>query len=140
MVLATESYFRGHWQMVRIIEDVPAGVIGEFWGQAEFAPDRLGLICTETGVLRFKGHDYHSGRVLLWRWPEPNRIDVRYDDGRRFHEFLREQPLAIQVSGEDRFEVGYEFDSAEWISTWTVDGPDRIWRMTTRYWRSASGR
>lgn len=136
MIEATPGYFAGHWQIVRIIEDVPAGIIGEFWGQAEFVSDGAGLTCTETGVLRYRGHDYHSGRTLLWRWPEPDRIDVRYEDGRLFHEFLREQPLAIQVSGEDRFTVAYEFLDAEWLATWTVEGPARDYRMTTRYWRA----
>ena len=59
MTIATEAWFRGRWQMVRIIENVSEGVIGEFWGQCAFAPDGEGLTCRETGVLRFRGMDYH---------------------------------------------------------------------------------
>ena len=69
MTEATQSYFEGQWQMVRIIENVSEGVIGEVWGQAEFTPDDRGLACTEIGVLRFGGTDYHTGRISLWRFP-----------------------------------------------------------------------
>jgi hypothetical protein len=77
MTIATEAWFRGHWQMVRIIENVPEGVIGEFWGECSFTPDGHGLTCDESGVLRFRGADYHSGRVSLWRFPRPGHIEVR---------------------------------------------------------------
>ena len=63
--------------MVRIIENVAQGVIGEFWGECGFSPDGApGLTCREQGVLRFHGTDYHSGRVSLWRFPGQGRIEV----------------------------------------------------------------
>ena len=60
--------------MVRIIENVHEGVIGEVWGEARFVPDGAGLRCAETGVLRFQGADYHHGRVSLWRFGGDGRI------------------------------------------------------------------
>ncbi|MEL6210323.1 MAG: DUF6314 family protein, partial [Pseudomonadota bacterium] len=77
---ATEHYFRGGWSMRRIIEDVVDGVIGEFWGEAQFQPDDEGLTCREEGVLRFRGQDHHAERGSLWRFPAPGEVEVRYDD------------------------------------------------------------
>ena len=143
MTIATQGWFRGHWQMMRIIENVPEGVIGEFWGECAFAPDGAhesgGLTCREQGVLRFRGADYHSGRVSLWRFPGQGRIEVRYEDGRPFHDFTAEEPEATHLCGEDDYRVSYEFgpegDTATWLSRWDVKGPAKDYVMTTRYRR-----
>jgi len=134
MVDATQSYFEGPWQMVRIIENVREGVIGEVWGQAEFVKDGKGLTCHETGVLRFQGHDYHTGRTSLWRF-EGERIEVRYEDGRPFHDFLTRQPLALAIEADAEYRIAYEFDEGTWTSTWEMTGPGQRYMMTTRYRR-----
>lgn len=133
--MATQSFFTGRWQMIRIIENVPDGVIGEFWGEADFAPDGAGLSCRETGVLRFQGADYHAERGSLWRFPAEGRIEVQYDDGRPFHDFVIDEPEAVHLCGEDRYRVTYEFDTDAWTSVWDVQGPRKDYRMTTRYTR-----
>lgn len=135
MVEATQSYFEGPWQMVRIIEDVDSGVIGEVWGQAVFARDDAGLTCRENGVLRFDGTDYHTGRVSLWRFGKGGRIEVRYEDGRPFHDFLTKEPLALSIEGDARFEISYDFQRDGWLSKWEMLAPAMRYRMTTRYWR-----
>ena len=144
MTIATEAWFRGRWQMMRIIENVPEGVIGEFWGECGFAPDGAGLTCREQGVLRFRGADYHSGRVSLWRFPGQGRIEVRYEDGRPFHDFLADRPEATHLCGADRYRVSYDFgagnDAATWLSRWDVKGPAKDYVMTTRYRRLAHER
>jgi len=121
--------------MMRIIENVPEGVIGEFWGDCEFAPDGAGLVCREQGVLRFRGADYHSGRVSLWRFAGQGRIEVRYEDGRPFHDFAADTPEATQLCGEDRYRVSYDFGDGVWFSRWEVVGPAKDYVMTTRYRR-----
>jgi len=135
MTIATEAWFRGHWQMVRIIENVPEGVIGEFWGECSFTPDGHGLTCNEQGVLRFRGADYHSGRISLWRFPQQGHIEVRYEDGRPFHDFDVEEPQATHLCDDDRYRVSYEFDDNTWVSRWDVVGPAKDYIMTTRYRR-----
>jgi len=137
--IAIESWFRGHWQMVRIIENVAEGVIGEFWGECRFAPDGEGLTCRETGVLRLRGEDYAASRVSLWRFPGGGRIEVLYDDGRPFHGFDEEAPEAVHLCGEDRYRVGYEFGEDSWLSRWEVEGPAKDYAMTTRYRRVSPG-
>ncbi len=136
MTIATEPWFCGPWQMVRIIENVAEGVIGEFWGECEFVPDGDGLTCREEGVLRFRGIDYHSGRVSLWRFPGRGQIDVRYEDGRPFHGFLIDEPQAEHHCGDDHYRVSYEFGPDTWLSLWEVDGPAKDYAMTTRYRRA----
>ncbi|MEM7506346.1 MAG: DUF6314 family protein [Pseudomonadota bacterium] len=135
MTVATLSFFAGKWQMVRIIENVPEGVIGEFWGEAEFTPDGQGLTCAETGVLRFKGHDYHAERGSLWRFPAEGHVEVQYEDGRPFHDFIAEDPEAVHHCGDDLYRVSYDFGANAWTSVWDVRGPDKDYVMTTRYLR-----
>ena len=79
---ATQSYFIGEWQMVRIVEDVGHGVIGEVWGEADYTPDGTGLVCVERGVMRFGGEDTLTLRTSLWRFGEDGRI---HGLGRRIH-------------------------------------------------------
>ncbi|MEM1297819.1 MAG: DUF6314 family protein [Pseudomonadota bacterium] len=139
MIRATQSYFEGPWQLVRIIENVREGVIGEVWGQAEFVFDGEGLTCLENGVLRFNGHDYHTGRTSLWRFGDAadpdERIEVQYEDGRPFHDFLTRDPIALQIREDARFEISYEFDRGTWLSTWEMTGPGQNYQMSTRYRR-----
>jgi len=132
---ATQSYFAGQWQMVRIIENVREGVIGEVWGQADFVEDDEGLTCIENGVLRFGGHDYHTGRVSLWRFGEGGHIEVRYEDGRPFHDFLTQDPIVLSIDGEARFQISYTFNRDSWTSSWELLGPGADYLMTTRYRR-----
>jgi len=132
---ATQRYFAGQWQMVRIIENLPEGVIGEVWGQADFVEDGEGLTCVENGVLRFSGRDYHTGRVSLWRFGEGGHIEVQYEDGRPFHDFLTRDPIALSIDGEARYQIAYEFDDDTWTSHWELLGPDADYQMTTRYRR-----
>ena len=135
MTIATEVWFCGRWQMVRIIENVPEGIIGEFWGECRFLPDGEGLTCREDGVLRFRGVDYHSGRVSLWRFPGPGWVEVRYEDDRPFHDFGVEDPQAVHRCGADTYRVRYEFSPDTWLSHWEVSGPAKDYMMSTRYRR-----
>ncbi|MEM6661293.1 MAG: DUF6314 family protein [Pseudomonadota bacterium] len=130
-----QSYFQGQWQMVRIIENVREGVIGEVWGQVNFAADGDGLTCSEDGVLRFQGHDYHTGRISLWRFGPEDHIEVQYEDGRPFHDFLTRDPIALAIDGGARYEISYEFDTETWLSFWQMLGPGANFQMTTRYRR-----
>ncbi|MEM1343144.1 MAG: DUF6314 family protein [Pseudomonadota bacterium] len=134
-MIASEKFFRGRWQMVRIIENVSEGVIGEFWGEAAFQPGAHGLVCRESGVLRFRGSDYHAARASLWRFPGAGRIEVRYEDGRPFHDFIIDEPRAEHACGADRYRVSYDFGTSEWTSRWEVSGPSKDYQMTTRYYR-----
>ena len=135
MIRATQDYFQGHWLLVRIIENVPEGIIGEVWGEASFADDGEGLTCREQGVMRFHGADYHTERTSLWRFPEPGRVEVLYEDGRPFHDFLTRDPIALTIDEDARYEIVYDFEPGTWISRWQLLGPGRNYMMTTRYRR-----
>jgi hypothetical protein len=135
MIRATQDYFHGRWLLVRIIENVPEGVIGEVWGEADFIEDAKGLTCREQGVMRFRGTDWHTERTSLWRFPEPGRVEVRYADGRPFHDFLTREPIALAIEQDARYEIVYEFEPDTWISRWQMLGPAANYMMTTRYRR-----
>lgn len=132
---ATQDYFRGEWLFVRIIEDVSEGVIGEVWGEAEFVEDGAGLTCRERGVMRFRGEDWHSERTSLWRFPEAGRVEVLYEDGRPFHDFLMHDPIALGLDEDASYEIAYEFEPESWLSRWQMLGPGQDYLMTTRYRR-----
>ena len=135
MIRATQDYFRGQWLLVRIIENVPEGIIGEVWGEAQFVNDGEGLTCREQGVMRFQGADYHTERTSLWRFPEAGRVEVLYEDGRPFHDFLTRDPIALTIEEDARYEIVYDFEPGTWISRWQLLGPGRNYMMTTRYRR-----
>ncbi len=135
MIRATQDYFRGDWRLVRIIENVPEGIIGEVWGEATFASDANALTCREQGVMRFQGADFHTERTSLWRFPEPGRVEVLYEDGRPFHDFLTRDPIALTIEDDARYEIVYDFEPGTWISRWQLLGPGRNYMMTTRYRR-----
>lgn len=132
---ATQSYFEGRWQIVRIIEDVTTGVIGEVWGTATFTPAHPGLACREEGVLRFQGQDYHTERQSLWRFGPGDRIEVQYADGRPFHDFLTRDPIAIAIEGDVAYRIDYDFGPDRWSSHWSMTGPSGRFAMTTTYRR-----
>ena len=121
--------------MIRIIENVRDGVIGEVWGDAQFLFDGEGLTCLENGVLRFQGADYHTGRTSLWRFDEDDRIEVQYEDGRPFHDFLTRNPISLMIADDARYRISYEFDRETWLSRWQMQGPGANYEMTTRYRR-----
>lgn len=115
--------------------------VGEFSGEAGFRPDPdgAGLICRETGILRFRGANYPAARGTLWRFPGGGRIEVRREDGRPFHEFADRDPQAVHLCGDDRYRVRYEFGDDRWTSVWEVEGPNKDYRMTTTYSRREEG-
>ena len=132
---ATQSYFIGEWHMVRIIEDVADGVIGEVWGEARFEPKGAGLDCLETGVMRFNGADFLHKRDSLWQFGDEGRIEVRYGDGRPFHDFLTQEPIALLIDGDAEYRIEYDFGVDTWLSNWEMRGPSADYRMATRYRR-----
>lgn len=135
MKKATQGWFRGRWGMQRVILSVPDRVVGEFWGEAQFAEDSDGLTCTEAGVLRFEGHDYQSGRVLLFRFPKPGRVEVLFEDGRPFHEFDAARGEAEHICAPDVYRVNYRFEADRWETRWDVQGPQKDYVMETRFVR-----
>ncbi len=133
--VASQDWFAGRWGMQRLILNVPDKVVGEFWGEAEFLPDDQGLTCRESGVLRFEGQDFQSGRVLLFRFPKPGRVSVAFEDGREFHEFDVARPEAVHTCDPDVYMVHYRFESDSWETRWEVHGPKKDYVMETRYSR-----
>ena len=58
-----------------------------------------------------------------------------YDDGRPFHDFLTEDPIALSIDGGVRYRIEYEFGDGTWLSSWEMLGPAGDYRMDTRYRR-----
>ncbi|MEM6489178.1 MAG: DUF6314 family protein [Pseudomonadota bacterium] len=104
-------------------------------GAAGAAATGATLACRESGVLRFRGADYHAARVSLWRFPAPGRVEVMFEDGRPFHGFETDDPVAEHRCGADLYRVAYAFRETGWTSHWDVDGPQKSYEMITHYRR-----
>ena len=57
------------------------------------------------------------------------------EDGRPFHDFPTEQPIALFLEGDAEYRIEYEFDVESWLSIWEMAGGKNDYRMITRYRR-----
>ena len=135
--------FAGRWRIERRIADARAGVEGRLEGVADFAAGEGGLVCTESGLLRYAGAPpMRARRVYLWRADGPGRIAVAFEDGREFHGFaLRgEAAEAEHDCAPDRYRVRYDFSGwPDWRAEWRVRGPRKDYVSVTDYRRGEVG-
>lgn len=136
--------FAGTWRLMRWIEDRRAGLKGQLDGHAHFACDAEGLVQDEGGTLRLgTAPPLHATRRYLWRAGAGGRIEVRFADGRAFHDFVLPgvapggtTPRAAHPCGGDLYRVRYDFARwPDWSAEWRVSGPRKDYRMVSHYTR-----
>ena len=137
------SRFSGLWSIRRHIFDITSQWTGRFDGEGRFIPDEAGMRYREDGRLRFGGlQDVAATRTYLYRFPDPARVEVRFEDGRFFHAFDPRGPVAEadHLCDADLYEVRYVFEAdAAWRAEWRVEGPRKAYRMVTYYRRPYPG-
>ena len=129
--------FAGQWQVARDIEDRKHDQTGRFEGVAMFTAVPSGLQYEERGTLRLgAGPDMQATRRYHWS-AEGDRIVVRFEDGRAFHNFLPGQANeAAHWCDPDQYDVAYQFeDWPTWTARWTVRGPNKDYGMSSLYTR-----
>ena len=133
-----KDYFIGSWSYLRILDDRRLGAPGSILGRALFEPEEDTLLYSERGHLSFAGSETTATRRYRYRFPEGQRAEVSFADGRPFH--------AMDLSrGNDRFTHDCPPDLYEgccillgensWQLTWRVTGPRKDLRLETRYRR-----
>ncbi|MEU9478471.1 DUF6314 family protein [Streptomyces sp. NPDC048191] len=130
----------GRWRVERVVRDLASGDEGHFSGVTAFtALEGEGLLHTESGTFTWQGVARPATRTLLFLpGPTPARADVRFADGRPFHELdlstghhVADHPCAADLyRGE--FTVR---DADRWRTVWRVGGPAKDLVLTTDYVR-----
>ncbi|MFF8728560.1 DUF6314 family protein [Streptomyces sp. NPDC015171] len=134
------AYLAGRWRVGRAVQDLAGGDTGRFAGVTVFSalPDG-GLLHEESGTFTWRGVPRPATRTLLFLpGPTPARADVRFADGRPFHEldlttgrYIADHPCAADLyRGE--FTVR---DADRWRTVWRIGGPAKDLVLTTDYVR-----
>lgn len=133
------SDFIGTWTVTRRIDDRRAGAAGSFTGRAVFRPEGTDLAYREEGILRLgAGPGFTASRSYRWR-AAGEAVEVLFEDGRFFHAFTLEAPVAEagHDCDPDRYEVRYDFRGwPDWRAVWEVRGPRKDYRMDSVYARA----
>ena len=136
------AYLKGRWRLRRGITDFGAGKTARFEGEASFTPDIAGLIYRETGRVTLDDAIFRASRVYLYRFPEPGRAEVEFEDGRAFHslDFSAGQCLARHRCPPDSYQGSFRAqDSGTWVSRWRIEGPRKNQLIETVYRRDGAG-
>jgi len=140
------AYLAGGWRVERSVRDLASGATGTFSGTTVFewldgdgrAPS-AGLLHHECGSFEWQGVARPAERTLRFLPGDgPGRADVRFADGRRFHDldltsgrYTADHPCSADLyRGE--FTV---HDGDHWRTVWRVGGPAKHLVLTTDYTR-----
>ncbi|MEU9125222.1 DUF6314 family protein [Streptomyces sp. NPDC048506] len=143
------AYLRGSWRIERTVHDLRAGAEGGFRGTAAFRPAAAGdagertvpagaLLHIESGRLTWSGTDYPAHRVLHLCPRSDGTAEVRFADGRPFHDLdLRTgRWTAVHPCAEDRYEGTFTAVAAgAWHLEWRVAGPAKEQLLRSVYRR-----
>ncbi|GGW19483.1 hypothetical protein GCM10018980_56300 [Streptomyces capoamus] len=134
------AHLAGRWRVERAVRDLAGGAEGHFTGTTVFGPlADGGLLHEESGTFTWQGTARPATRTLRFLpGPTPGRADVRFADGRPFHEldlttghWIAGHPCAADFyRGE--FTVR---DADRWRTVWRVGGPAKDLVLTTDYVR-----
>ncbi|MGV9403056.1 DUF6314 family protein [Streptomyces sp. NPDC003667] len=134
------AHLAGRWRVERRVRDLAGGDEGRFTGVTVFSPlDGGGLLHEESGEFTWRGVARPATRTLRFLpGREPGTADVRFADGRPFHEldltsgrYIADHPCAADFyRGE--FTVT---DADRWRTVWRVGGPAKDLVLTTDYVR-----
>lgn len=136
------AYLSGSWRVRRSVRDLASGDEGDFSGTTVFsALPEGGLLHGEAGTFTWRGVPRPAERTLRFLPDgEPGRADVRFADGRPFHDLdltsghhVTDHPCSADLyRGE--FAV---LDADHWRTVWRVGGPAKDLVLNTEYTRGS---
>ncbi len=136
------AYLSGSWRVRRSVRDLASGDEGDFSGTTVFsALPEGGLLHAESGTFTWRGVPRPAERTLRFLpGGEPGRADVRFGDGRPFHDLdltsghhVTDHPCSADLyRGE--FAV---LDADHWRTVWRVGGPAKDLVLNTEYTRGS---
>ena len=125
----THADFKRVWLLKREIDHVGQGK-ARFEGLARITRRWTYL---ESGTLEMKGQEFAASRRYEWR-PMDGGFDIRFEDGKPFHDLWFDRPEAQHFCDPDSYHVSYDFDDwPRWSSTWRVTGPRKDYVMVSRF-------
>jgi len=134
------AYLLGDWVIRRSLEDSLRGARGIFDGRASFTPDTEGgLAYREEGRLALGGFETLAHQSYLYAFPVAHRAEVRFDDGRPFHDLDLSAGLweAEHLCVADLYRGRFRAEGPErWSVVWTVAGPRKEQRLESVFTRS----
>ncbi|MFE9645827.1 DUF6314 family protein [Streptomyces sp. NPDC006365] len=138
------AYLAGSWRVERSVRDLASGEEGTFSGTTEFAPlEEGGLLHHESGTFVWQGVARPAERTLRFLpGTAPGRADVRFADGRPFHDLdlTSGQHIADHPCAADLYRGEFTVSDADhWRTAWRVGGPAKDLVLTTDYTRTAQG-
>lgn len=133
------AFLGGSWDVARELDDLAGSGAMRFVGTARWWPRGAAeLGYEEHGVLeRADGRD-DAWRNLSYARLDGGRAEVRYADGRPFHELdlTRGRWRTLVSCGADRYAGLFVVGGPDQLVVrWTVRGPAKAYSSTTRYLR-----
>jgi hypothetical protein len=125
----------GTWTLTRVVADHLAGERREVVGTAaltEMSSHRIRW--AEVGTMSWPGHTVPVSRTL-YVVREADGWWVRFEDGRPFHPWMVGQQVDHPCA-PDHYRGLVETEGepvASWTVTWDAAGPEKDYRMVTRY-------
>ncbi|MEU3618571.1 DUF6314 family protein [Streptomyces sp. NPDC006872] len=134
------AYLAGSWRVTRSVRDRASGDEGRFDGVTVFgALNGPGLLHEESGTFVWLGVARPAERTLRFLpGPTPGTADVRFADGRPFHDLdLRTgRHIADHPCSADLYRGEFTVrDADRWRTVWRVAGPAKDLLLTTDYAR-----
>ncbi|MCU4655134.1 DUF6314 family protein [Roseibacterium sp. SDUM158016] len=128
------SDLEGRWLLGRVIEDRRAGLTGRLEGTATWAPDGVGLVQVEKGLLRYgDAPPMQAERRYLWR-AAGEGLEVLFEDGRPFHVLAPGRLSDTHLCAPDTYVMSYVFgDGPGFATVCEVRGPRKDMRIESRY-------
>ncbi|WP_460063657.1 DUF6314 family protein [Streptomyces sp. YKOK-I1] len=134
------AHLAGRWRVERVVRDLASGAEGRFRGTTVFSPlDGGGLLHEESGTFTWLGVDRPAERTLRFLpGPVPGTADVRFADGRPFHDLdlTTGRHTAVHPCSADLYRGEFTVrDADHWRTVWRVGGPAKDLLLTTDYAR-----
>ncbi|MCT9078056.1 DUF6314 family protein [Streptomyces fulvoviolaceus] len=138
------TYLAGSWRVERSVRDLASGEAGHFSGTTVFSrSDGDGLLHFESGTFTWQGVPRPAERTLRFLpGPSPATADVRFADGRPFHDLdlTSGRHIADHPCSADLYRGEFTVhDRDHWRSVWRVGGPAKDLVLTTDYAREGQG-
>ncbi|MFD6418808.1 DUF6314 family protein [Streptomyces sp. NPDC060194] len=136
------TWLAGGWLVQREVRDLASGDEGAFTGRTEFTarPPDAGLLHHESGAFTWQDATRPAERTLLYvPGAVPGTIDVRFADGRPFHDLdLRTgRHRTHHPCAADRYDGEFTVTGPDAFRTvWRVGGPAKDLLLVTEYRRA----
>lgn len=137
--LADPRALVGTWRMARVIDDRLTGTQSHVDGRlvlAAVSPGRLSW--SETGWWHQSTGDVEVHRALWIERTEGGGWWVRFQDGRDFHPWTPDEPVAHDCA-PDTYRGEVSGSVRRWMVQWDVIGPHKDYSMRTVLSRGAAG-